>query len=209
MRIPKHIAIIPDGNRRWALSHGYPKQEGYGYGILPGLSALRTAAKYDIKEITYYGFTTDNCHRPKAQVEAFRKACVDAVEQIKREDTALLVVGDEASPYFPEELRPYCKRTSFGSGKTKVNFLVNYGWEWDMSGTERGNTPLSRLRSKEIPNIDLVIRWGGRRRLSGLLPVQSVYADFYIIDKLWPEFRSEDITAALNWYDKQDITRGG
>ena len=60
MRIPKHIAIIPDGNRRWALSHGYPKQEGYGYGILPGLSALRTAAKYDIKEITYYGFTTDN-----------------------------------------------------------------------------------------------------------------------------------------------------
>ena len=119
------------------------------------------------------------------------------------------MVGDEASPFFPGELRPYCKRTSFGSGKTKVNFLVNYGWEWDMSGTERGKTPLSRLRSKDISSIDLVIRWGGRRRLSGLLPVQSVYADFYVIDKLWPEFRPEDITAALNWYDKQDITRGG
>ena len=65
------------------------------------------------------------------------------------------------------------------------------------------------IRSNDISRIDLIIRWGGRRRLSGFLPVQSVYSDFYVIDNFWPNFKERDLFDALSWYDKQDVTLGG
>ena len=71
-RIPKHIGIIPDGNRRWARQNGLRKEEGYAYGLEPGLKLLRAARNYGIQELTYYGFTVDNCKRPKEQVSAFQ-----------------------------------------------------------------------------------------------------------------------------------------
>ena len=80
-----------------------------------------------------------------------------------------------------------------------INFLVNYGWKWDLINNA----------SKAIPRIDLIIRWGGRRRLSGFLPIQSVYADFYVIDDLWPNFNKTHLDKALFWYQTQDITLGG
>ena len=82
----------------------------------------------------------------------------------------LLVAGR-----FPDELRVF--RTRQGSG-IRVNFLVNYGWEWDLSGLKEEG----QIRSQEVSRLDLIVRWGGGRRLSGFLPVQSVYADFYIVD---------------------------
>ena len=74
MRIPRHIGIIPDGNRRWAKGAGLQKQDGYAHGLKPGLDLLRLARDAGVQEMTYYGFTTDNCRRPKEQVEAFSKA---------------------------------------------------------------------------------------------------------------------------------------
>lgn len=78
MRKPKHIAVIPDGNRRWAASRGLSKEAGYQHGLRPALELLRQAKELGIEEITFYGFTTDNCKRPAAQVQAFRSACVEA-----------------------------------------------------------------------------------------------------------------------------------
>lgn len=200
MRIPKHIAIIPDGNRRWAVGHQMEKQDGYQHGLNPGLKLLRKAKEYGIDEITYYGFTMDNCKRPKAQQKAFQKACVDALKMIEKEgDVSLFVVGDSESNHFPKELLPYTKRCNIGKPKIKVNFLVNYGWEWDLKGRH----------SEDISRIDLVIRWGNMRRLSGMLPVQSVYADFYVVENYWPDYKDEDFDEALRWYDKQDVTLGG
>ena len=214
MHIPRHIAIIPDGNRRWAKNSGMEKQDGYHYGLYPGVQVLHLAQGYGIEEITYYGFTTDNVKRPKAQVAAFSKACVDAIKLIMQENVSLLVVGNTESSAFPKELIPYTKnRTCFGDGTIKVNFLVNYGWEWDMShmNTDSANrhSIADNLYSKDISRIDLIMRWGGHTRLSGLLPVQSVYADFYSIDTLWPDFKSEDFVMGMNWYGKQDVTLGG
>ena len=183
----EHIGIIPDGNRRWAKAHGMEKKDGYTFGLLPGVQLLRQAKKLGIKEITYYGFTVDNCKRPSEQVRAFTDACVQAVELLGREGADLLVVGNDASDCFPGALRPYTRRTRFGSGGILVNFLVNYGWQWDLSH----------------------IRWGGMRRLSGLLPIQSVYADFYVEEKLWPDFAETDLLRALEWYGRQDVTLGG
>ena len=85
----RHIGIIPDGNRRWAVEHNLNKQEGYMYGLKPGLSLLKKVKEYGIEEITYYGFTVDNCKRPKEQFRAFKKACVDAVEMLTREGADL------------------------------------------------------------------------------------------------------------------------
>lgn len=206
MRIPKHIAIIPDGNRRWAQHHQMKKKDGYQKGLFPGVQVLRKAKEYGVKEITYYGFTTDNCKRPKEQKEAFQKACVDALQMIKEEgNVSLLVVGNNKSDNFPKELQNYTTRKDIGKPEIKVNFLVNYGWDWDLAGIENGEG----YHSKEISRIDLIIRWGNMRRLSGMLPIQSVYADFYVVKNLWPDYQDEDFDDAISWYDKQDITLGG
>lgn len=212
MRIPRHIGIIPDGNRRWAVGKGLNKEEGYNSGLNPGVEVLKLAKENGVEEITYYGFTTDNCKRPKVQVESFIKACVDAVDLIAKEDVSLLVVGNDKSKFFPNELKKYRTRTDIGKGGIKVNFLVNYGWEWDVSniaGSNNRKDIMESLGSKGISRIDLVMRWGGRRRLSGLLPIQTVYSDFYVIDEMWPDFKTSQFFDALNWYDKQDVTLGG
>lgn len=212
MRIPNHIGIIPDGNRRWANDKGLQKKDGYEYGLDPGLQALKLAKEYRISEITYYGFTTDNCKRPKEQIEAFQKSCVDAVNLIAKENVSLLIIGNHKSAMFPKELIQYTKRTNLGSGGIKVNFLVNYGWDWDMSNLSRTTSRkniMDGLYSKDISRIDLILRWGGRKRLSGFLPIQSVYSDIYTIDDLWPNFKPEQFHEAMKWYDMQDVTLGG
>lgn len=202
---PKHIGIIPDGNRRWATGKGLNKQDGYEYGLMPGLRLLNMAKDYGIEEITYYGFTMDNCKRPSEQVKTFQKACVKAVDIIAKEGADLLVMGNYGSKCFPEELLPYTKRTSINGGGIRVNFLVNYGWKWDLAHIEKDGYPYS----KDISRIDLIIRWGGMRRLSGFLPMQSVYADFYVEEHLWPDYTDADFLNALKWYERQDVTLGG
>lgn len=214
MRIPKHIAIIPDGNRRWAQAQGYPKQDGYQFGLDPGVECLRLARAHGVQELTFYGFTTDNCKRPRQEVQAFQQACVDAIERIRGEGAALLVVGNTASAMFPPALLPYTReRVAFGDGAVKVNFLVNYGWEWDLGQMQTTSADRKKicenLRSRDISRVDLVMRWGDRKRLSGLLPVQTVYADIYTVDALWPAFAPAQFEQALAWYDRQDVTLGG
>ena len=202
-RIPKHIGIIPDGNRRWAEGSGLKKEEGYAYGLEPGLKLLRTARNHGIQELTYYGFTVDNCKRPKEQVIAFSDACVRAVKMIEQEDVEVYVIGNTNSSCFPTELLSYAGRRRHpvcGKERVRVNLLVNYGWKWDMK---------NGWSSREIPRIDMVIRWGGMCRLSGFLPLQTVYSDFYIVKDLWPDFQEKHFTDALQWYQEQDITLGG
>ena len=197
-RKPKHIGIVPDGNRRWAVLNGLNKDGGYEYGLSAGLKLLREAKKAGVEELTYYGFTTDNCKRPKEQVQAFSKACSKAVKLIKNEGVNVYVFGNTRSVCFPKDLLPYTEKKP-GDGM-KVNILVNYGWEWDMK---------NGWISRDIPRIDMVVRWGGMCRLSGFLPVQTVYSDFYIIKDLWPDFSEKQFTDALDWYQKQDVTLGG
>ncbi len=213
MRIPKHIGIIPDGNRRWAVSNNLTKDQGYEKGINPGFELFKLCQKENIEEISLYGFTTDNTKRPTEQKIAFTKACVDAVMGLMKENCELLVIGNTESKSFPKELLPFTTRQKIGEGGIKVNFLVNYGWEWDLNSLKNINTTKKHIypfiHSNDISRIDLIIRWGGRRRLSGFLPVQSVYADFFVLDNYWPDFKEKDFYDALKWYNKQDITLGG
>ncbi|MDD2218190.1 MAG: undecaprenyl diphosphate synthase family protein [Eubacteriales bacterium] len=213
MRIPSHIGVIPDGNRRWAKDKGFNKEDGYQYGLKPGLELLKKARDYGVKEITYYGFTVDNCKRPSIQQNAFKKACIDAVDLISSEGTSLLVIGNTESGNFPKELLDYTKRKDINGGGIKVNFLVNYGWEWDIGNiancSSLKKSIYDRINSKDISRIDLIVRWGNMRRLSGFLPVQSVYADFYVVEEMWPDFSGVHLEEAFNWYNRQDVTLGG
>ncbi len=86
-----------------------------------------------------------------------------------------------------------------------MNFLVNYGWEWDLDGLRDQGA----LRSADVSRIDLVVRWGGGRRLSGFLPAQSVYADIFVVDAFWPDFEMAHLESALAWFRQQDRTLGG
>jgi len=121
------------------------------------------------------------------------------------EGVDLLVIGNTDSKCFPEELKKYTNRTAINGGGIRLNFLVNYGWKWDLSNIKSAGF----LHSSDISRIDMVIRWGGMRRLSGFLPVQSVYADFYVEEKLWPDYEKSDFYRAMDWYKKQDVTYGG
>jgi undecaprenyl diphosphate synthase len=130
------------------------------------------------------------------------------------EDAELLVIGNKGTSMFPNELKPYTERKKFGNGGIKINFLVNYGWHWDLhSLSEDKNISVKNisdhLNSNDISRVNLIIRWGGRRRLSGFLPVQSIYADFYVVDDHWPDFKEQHFYDALDWYKKQDLTYGG
>lgn len=177
------------------------KEEGYRHGLTPALELFELCRKLGIPEVSVYGFTQDNTRRPSAQTEQFSAACVAFALEISKRGAALLVLGDEHSALFPDALQPFRRRQI---GGIKVNFLVNYGWQWDLEGLAHG-----ALRSAEVTRIDLIVRWGGARRLSGFLPVQSVYADLYVIDDLWPDYRPAHLQQALDWFAVQDRTLGG
>ena len=211
-RLPMHIGFIPDGNRRWAVKHGLSREEGYLAGLAPAFQLYHLCVELGIKEVSVYGFTKDNTHRTTVQRKAFQKATVEAVKMLSTLDAVLVVIGDSSSPMFPKELRPFTKSTVFGKGLIKVNFLVNYDWEWDLGQLRRSPKKkglMEGIGSHDASRIDLMIRWGGRRRLSGFLPVQTVYADFYTVDALWPDFEPKQFYDALEWYDRQDVTLGG
>ncbi len=212
LRIPNHVGIIPDGNRRWAVSNNLNKQDGYEHGVSPGVELFNILKDYGVKEMTFYGFTKDNVRRPKEQTQKYVEACINAVNEIAKLDANILVVGNTNSTVFPKELEKYVgNRVKCGKGTVDVNFLINYDWNHDLTNgiiTDSKNM-IDNIVSKDISRMELIIRWGGHRRLSGFLPVQSVYSDFYVVDDLWPDFKKEHVIDALNWYKTLDVTLGG
>jgi len=214
-RLPSHVGFIPDGNRRWAKDRGMPPEAGYAAGLQRGLDLLDQCLAIGISEVSVYGFTMDNTKRPRDQREAFAAACVGFVECAMERPIQLQVIGDATSSVFPPELKEYAA-ARVGEGPLKVNMLVNYGWNWDLQTAvaAAAASPVKRpftehLASADVSRIDLVVRWGGMRRLSGFLPVQSVYADFYVVEEYWPDYQAEHLHDALRWYAKQDVTLGG
>jgi len=213
-RVPAHIGIIPDGNRRWAVERSLEKHQGYSHGVDPGLRLVELCAEYGVKEVTFYAFTVDNTKRASAQIQAYTEASIKAVEATAGRDYNIMAVGNADSKFFPSTLMPYAnKRVSYGKGIMNINFLVNYSWKWDLAHIRDSNaTPNSvesAIASHEVSRIDMIIRWGGRQRLSGFLPVQSVYADFFVVDDYWPDYKDEHFVNALRRYQDCDITLGG
>jgi undecaprenyl diphosphate synthase len=204
-RLPEHIGIIPDGNRRWAVDRGLEKRSGYDHGIDPAFDLYERCRTLGVKEVSIYGFTRENTKRPREQREAYQAACVKAVRRLSDMDADLLIVGDSTSALFPDEFQSFTTRRRIGQGGIKVNLLINYSWRWDLDRLKETGS----IGSSDVSEIELVIRWGGRSRLSGFLPVPCAYADLYVLEDLWPDYSPQHLVKALEWYQSQDITKGG
>ncbi|MGV2687228.1 dihydroorotate dehydrogenase, partial [Clostridium perfringens] len=122
---------------------------------------FKLCQKENIKEITFYGFTVDNTKRPSEQKLAFIKACIDSVMLLTKEDCEILVIGITESKNFPKELLLFTTRQKFGSGGIKVNFLIHYGWEWDLNLLKESHSSkkhiLPYIHSEDISRIDLIV----------------------------------------------------
>jgi undecaprenyl diphosphate synthase len=217
LRIPTHVGVIPDGNRRWAQARGLPRSAGYEHGIEPAKRFYDVVWDLGIQEVSSYVFTKENMHRPKDQIAAFKAAFVSFLDWVREKDVSVLLVGDTRSASFPSGLEHLAVPEEERDTKRRLNLLVNYSWKWDVAEAARaqadgGRTvgdPLNRIGSRHVSRIDLVVRWGGRSRLSGFLPLQSAYADLYVVDAMWPEFEVGHFYDALRWYAGQDVTLGG
>ncbi len=217
---PGHIAIIPDGNRRWAVKKGISKQEGYAIGIRKIGDILKWCKAEDIRMLTMWGFSTDNFKRDRAEVgtlfelfkENLRKA-IDSDDSNKRE---LRVRFFGRINLFPREMQEMIKKaeeaTAGGQRKYQLNLLLSYGGREEIvdavnaiisSGAKEADEKMisDHLYTAGLPDPDLIIRTSGEQRLSGLMPWQSCYSEFYFCKKLWPDFSKKDFLAALADYE--------
>lgn len=212
--VPRHVAVFPDGNRRWARAHGLSVQAGYERAIEPLVEVCREAERLAIPELTIYAMSDANTGRPADQIAWILRALAAFAEQVVEIGLPLRIVGDTESVAFPAELSTHRLPPAPARAATQINLLVNYGWRWDLETAARafaGNvtaTLLDGLASREVSDVDLVVRWGGRWRMSGFLPIQAASAEFLAIPELWPDFEVGQLHRALAWYRRQVITNG-
>ena len=229
--VPKHIAIVMDGNGRWAKKRGLPRTAGHKVGA----EAFRTIANYaksiGLQYLTVYAFSTENWKRPEEEVDAImellEKYLREAIRDMEKNQVRFCFFGDlsRLSPELQEEARIAVERSAQYEG-VQVNFCLNYGGRAEVvraaqrfaqACTEGKCKPedltegmLSDLMySQNVPDPELVIRPGGELRTSNFLLWQSAYAEYYFTDVLWPEFGPEDLEKAIAAYNSRKRRFGG
>jgi undecaprenyl diphosphate synthase len=218
-RIPRHVAIIMDGNGRWAQRRSLPRFAGHKAGV----EAVRKVGEFciqrDLEVLTLFAFSSENWRRPQKEVglllDLFMLALNREVKRLKRNNVRLRILGDKTA--FPDKLQARIeaaeKSTAEGSG-LQLQVAANYGGRWDVTQAVRrlavkvraGQlTPeaiteeaiAAELSFAGLPDPDLFIRTGGEQRLSNFLLWQSAYAELYFTDTLWPEFGEQAFGQAL------------
>lgn len=230
-RLPRHVAIIMDGNGRWAKRRGLPRTAGHAAGA----ENFRTIATYckeiGLEYLTVYAFSTENWKRPAEEVCAImgllKKYLLEAIGRMERDKVKMCFFGD-LSP-LPEELRLLCEQTREISRHyegVQVNICLNYGGRDEILRAARafaldcaqGRADPNHLSeaafsgyffSKGVPDPDLVIRPSGELRLSNFLLWQSAYSEFYYTDVLWPDFSKDELHRALAAYQSRSRRYGG
>ena len=230
-RLPRHIAVIMDGNGRWARKRGLPRTAGHAAGA----ETFRTIATYckeiGLEYLPVYAFSTENWKRPAEEVGAImgllKKYLLEAIGQMERDRVKMEFFGD-LSP-LPQELRDLCQRTreiSTHYEGCQVNICLNYGGRDELLRAARayaqecleGKADPNHLSeaqfsgylfSRGVPDPDLIIRPSGELRLSNFLPWQSAYSEFYFTDVLWPDFSKEELHRAIAAYQSRSRRFGG
>ncbi len=199
-RVPGHLGVIPDGNRRWARKNGVDVGKAYGKAVERAVEILTYSMECGVNEVTAYGFLPYSREREPHEVESYSKSIVNLVDRLNDIDgLSLNIVGKRDSEIFPKKLRKYVNRRHSKNASMRLNLLVNYDYKWDL-----GRVGLRhRMHSYRIPEIDLIVRWGGRSRLSGFLPYQSAYAYLHVFERLWPDAVKEDLDDSFRWYVEQ------
>ena len=224
--LPKHIAIIMDGNRRWAKSRNLPVKLGHKQGAETLKKIVRHANKIGLEYITVYAFSTENWKRSEEEVSALmsllEKYLDDFAKEADTENIVIRVLGDlkPLSKSLQQSIEKTIKRTENNTG-TIFNIALNYGGRNEIVTAVReisqkvksGKIEIDEiseelvsenLYTKNIPDPDLLIRTSGEIRLSGFLPWQLVYSEFLFLDKLWPDFSEEDLDEAIEVFSKRN-----
>jgi undecaprenyl diphosphate synthase len=230
-RLPEHVAIIMDGNGRWAKKRLLPREAGHVRGIGAVRKVVRAAREIGVKYLTLYTFSTENWRRPESEVRhlmgLFRRYCRADVEKLHRHNVRVRFIGARAGldPDIAEIIKE-AEALTVGNTALNLNFAFNYGSREELADAARQLAlaaaegrldPMSitpemlggSLQSAGLPDADLVIRSGGERRLSNFLLWQSAYAELVFVDKLWPEFNRDDLLAAIGEFAKRDRRFGG
>lgn len=229
--LPKHIAIIMDGNGRWAKKRLLPKKMGHKAGADTLKKLLNKIEKTDIEHITVYAFSTENWKREKQEVDDLMKLLKDYIGQyIKDNETSNLkidTIGDISA--LSEDLqKDLAHLKEISSKKTGLNLHIalNYGGRDEIvraikhisNDVKNGDIAIdditenlfsSYLDTKEYNDPELIVRTSGELRTSNFLVWQSAYSEFYFSDKLWPDFTFEDLEQAINAYQKRERRFGG
>lgn len=231
LKIPRHAAIIMDGNGRWASARGLPRSAGHKAGIDALRSAVRAAADFGIEYLTIYSFSTENWSRPRAEVlfllELLRRFIRQDVAELHASGVRIRVIGDRAGlekslVTMLEDAEALTRENS------KLNLVVafNYGSRQELTRATRiiaekvaaGEldpaeiTPElldTHLDTAHMPAPDLLIRTGGEERISNFLLWQSAYAEFVFIPEFWPDFNAEIFARVLQEYSSRERRFGG
>lgn len=220
-----HVAIIMDGNRRWARAHDRPLDEGYKRGVDALRAAVRAAVDKDVRILTVYGFSTENWHREKSEVSLLMQICAGAAQSelfgLVREAVRVRIIGD-ISP-FPRATRVALEqlvRATAKNTRLTLQLALNYSGRAEIvrairaiaddvrAGTLRPadideELVGSRMYEPESPDPDLLIRTGGDLRVSNFLLYQLAYTEIVTSDVLWPEFDETHFAAALCEYERR------
>ena len=226
MKIPQHVAIILDGNGRWAKSKGMPRNYGHTVGAKNVETVCQAAHDMGIRYLTLYAFSTENWNRPDSEVsalmkllESYLKNCIKTAD---KNNMRVRVIGDKTklSEKFQNQIKELEAASAHNDG-LNLQIAINYGSRYEMiRGMRRMCADLldgtiteqeideehfaGYLDTKGIPDPDLLIRTSGEQRLSNYLLWQLAYSEFYFTDVPWPDFHKKELEAAVEAYNKRD-----
>lgn len=228
--IPRHVAIILDGNGRWAKKRFLPRVAGHKVGLDTAKRIVRYSGELGIEALTLFAFSSENSRRPKEEVgmlfKLFLVAVKSEVQELHKKNAQLRVIGDKN--VFPTELQLYMdeaeKLTKDNTG-IRLTVAANYGGRWDMTQAvqqiaqkiENGelsakdineNLINQHISTQGLPEPDLFIRTGGETRISNFLLWQLAYTEMYFTDTLWPDFDEKQFQLALDSFAKRERRYG-
>ena len=224
--LPRHIAIIMDGNGRWAKKRGLPRSAGHAAGARTFKDIARYCNKIGLEYLTVYAFSTENWKRPPEEVEGIMNLLRDYLrdaENFKDENIKVRFIGDRAP--LADDIKALMKKDEEGSARAtglNLNIAINYGGRDEIVKAARalvseGVPPekidedaiSERLYTAGMPDPDFIIRPSGEYRLSNYLIWQSAYAEYWFSDILWPDFRPKHLEQAIDDYNRRNRRFGG
>ena len=231
MKIPQHVAIILDGNGRWAKSKGMPRNYGHTVGAKNVETVCRAADELGIKYLTLYAFSTENWNRPQPEVEALMKLLEsylkNCIKTAEKNHMRVRIIGDisRLDEKFQNSIRKLEEASASNPG-LNLTIAINYGsrdeivravkklskdvLDGKVSVADVNEAEITkRLDTWDIPDPDLLIRTSGEQRLSNYLLWQLAYSEFYFTDVPWPDFHKKELELAIEAYNKRDRRFGG
>lgn len=220
-RVPEHVAIIMDGNGRWAMKQQHERLFGHQNAFTAVRQATEAAVKLGVKYLTLYTFSTENWNRPQAEVDGLMDLLIKAVREetktLMDNNVRLAMIGDlDRIPERSRSMLQKCMEETAGNTATTLVLALSYSSRWEIAQAIRqicadrvdpssvNEETLRRyLTTADIPDPDLLIRTGGELRVSNFLLWQMAYTEFYFTDLLWPDFRHEDFYEAVAEYQRR------